>query len=262
MTNSDLTLIAALLDRSGSMSSSVRATCDGFDELIKGQKETPGKALVTLAQFDKVQNYGFLHTTVSTTGFGIEQPGPSPIPEFVYRNRPLDEVPPLQLIPRGMTPMLDATGRFITQIGKDLAALKEHERPGLVICMIMTDGLENASTEWSWQRVKELITQQREQYNWKFMFLGANIDAEQVGTAMGVGRGASITFDSHDYTGNVGVYAAAASNMSSMRSMAYAGEPVMDAFFDDDDRNASMGRLDGESLAEYKDRLKKKRATA
>lgn len=251
MTNSDLTLIAALLDRSGSMSSSVRATCDGFDELIKGQKETPGKALVTLAQFDK--------TNEVIAGFnGIRELAPSPIPEFVYRNRPLDEVPPLQLIPRGMTPMLDATGRFITQIGKDLAALKESERPGLVICMIMTDGLENASTEYSWQRVKELITQQREQYNWKFMFLGANIDAEQVGTAMGVGRGASITFDSHNYTANAGVYAAAASNMASMRSMAYAGEPVMDAYFDDEDRDVSMGRKDGESLADYKSRLKDK----
>ena len=80
MTNADLTLIAALLDRTGSMQSSVEATQDGFDELINGQRAEPGQALVTLAQFDK-------H-------------GEAPVPEFVYVNQPIAEVPKLQLVPR------------------------------------------------------------------------------------------------------------------------------------------------------------------
>ena len=69
------------------------------------------------------------------------------------------------------------------------------QRPGQVICLIMTDGYENASKEWTWAAVEALITQQREQYNWKFIFLGANIDAEQVGVRMGVPLGNSMTYD-------------------------------------------------------------------
>ena len=170
MTNADLTLIAALLDRSGSMQDCKRATETGFDELIAKQRTEPGRAVVTLSMFDDVY-------------------------ENVYANVPIAEVTPLNLEPRNMTAMLDATGRFITEIGEQLAGLPEADRPGTVICLIMTDGYENASVEWSWDAVSALITQQREQYNWKFIFLGANIDAEQVGVRMGVPLGNSMTYD-------------------------------------------------------------------
>ena len=170
MTNTDLTLIAALLDRSGSMQDCKRATETGFDELIAKQRSEPGEAVVTLSMFDDVY-------------------------ENVYADVPIAEVGPLNLEPRSMTAMLDAAGRFITEIGEHLAGLPEAERPGTVICLIMTDGYENASVEWSWDAVAALITQQREQYNWKFIFLGANIDAEQVGVRMGVPLGNSMTYD-------------------------------------------------------------------
>ena len=170
MTNADLTLIAALLDRSGSMQDCKRATETGFDELIAKQRTEPGKAVVTLSMFDDVY-------------------------ENVYANVPIADVRPLNLEPRNMTAMLDATGRFITEIGEQLAGLPEADRPGTVICLIMTDGYENASVEWTWDAVATLITQQREQYNWKFIFLGANIDAEQVGVRMGVPLGNSMTYD-------------------------------------------------------------------
>lgn len=170
MTNKDLTLIAALLDRSGSMQGCKRATETGFDELIAKQRTEPGRAVVTLSMFDDVY-------------------------ENVYANIPIAEVGALELEPRNTTAMLDATGRFITEIGEQLAALPEDERPGTVICLIMTDGYENASREWTWAAVKELITQQREKYSWQFIFLGANIDAEQVGARMGVPRASSMTYD-------------------------------------------------------------------
>lgn len=170
MTNKDLTLIAALLDRSGSMDDCKRATETGFDELINKQRSEPGEAVVTLSMFDDVY-------------------------ENVYANVPIAEVGPLELEPRNMTAMLDATGRFITEIGATLAARPEDERPGTVICLIMTDGYENASKEWTWAAVKELITQQREKYNWQFIFLGANIDAEQVAAQMGVPLGNAMTYD-------------------------------------------------------------------
>lgn len=170
MTNQELTLIAALLDRSGSMQDCKRATETGFDELIAKQRSEPGKALVTLSMFDDVY-------------------------ENVYANIPIAEVGALELEPRNMTAMLDATGRFITEIGEQLAAMPEDQRPGTVICLIMTDGYENASKEWSWAAVKELITHQREKYNWQFIFLGANIDAEQVAAQMGVPLGNAMTYD-------------------------------------------------------------------
>lgn len=170
MTNKDLTLIAALLDRSGSMQDCKRATETGFDELIAKQRTEPGSAIVTLSMFDDVY-------------------------ENVYANIPINDVVPLQLEPRNMTAMLDATGTFITEVGGQLAAIPEDQRPGTVVCLIMTDGFENASKEWTWAAVEDLITQQREKYNWKFIFLGANIDAEAVGARMGVPLGNAMTYD-------------------------------------------------------------------
>ena len=63
-----------------------------------------------------------------------------------------------------MTPLLDATGAFITKIGQDLSELEDNHRPGLVICVIMTDGMENASREWTWDSVQALIKQQSKVY--------------------------------------------------------------------------------------------------
>lgn len=242
MTDSNLTLIASLLDRSGSMESSRAATQDGFDELINGQRSEPGQAQVTLAQFDRHEM--------------------SPVPEWVYRNMPIADVPKLQLLPRGMTPLLDATGVFITQIGEDLAALPEDKRPGLVICLLMTDGHENASLRWSWATVKDLITRQREQYNWKFIFLGANIDAVKVAADIGIPTASAMQFDSHDYASNVAAYAAPGVYTSAARGAALAGEEVMDAAFTDEQRDEAMGggRQPNESQKDYKARLKGKHA--
>ena len=93
MSNTDLTLIAALLDRSGSMEGCRRATETGFDEMIAQQRSEPGEAVVTLSMFDNVY-------------------------EGVYANVPIADVGPLKLVPRNMTAMLDAIGRFITEVGE------------------------------------------------------------------------------------------------------------------------------------------------
>lgn len=243
MTNSNKTLVAALLDRTGSMSSSKRATEDGWRELIEEQKKQPGECIVTLAQFDLAGGF--------VGGVSSDE-----IVEWVYRNTPVADVPEFILIPRGSTPLLDATGQFVTEIGKQLAALPEDERPGMVIAVIMTDGGENASREWTWEAVSNLITEQREKYNWKFMFLGANIDAVKVGTSLGFTPDSSIQYDSHDYLSNRAVYAAAAGNVTNLRSGAVAA-----AAFTDVERGASMGsgRKEGESQRDYKERIKKAR---
>jgi hypothetical protein len=244
VTNKDLTLIAALLDRTGSMETCVKPTCDGFDELINDQKHQPGRAIVTLAQFDR-------H-------------GTEPIPEFVYRNKPINDVPKLQLIPRGMTPLLDATGEFITEIGQSLAELDEDKRPGLVICVIMTDGMENASYDWSWERISELIKQQRDDYAWQFMFIGANIDAVKVGRSMGLAANQAMTYNAGDAQAVMDSYQSVSNNVSAMRGMAAAGMPMAAAAanFTDEDRAKAMGEKKEPNLQERLAQHKKEKATS
>lgn len=208
MTKSDLTLIAALLDRSGSMESCQRATESGFDELIAEQRTEPGRAIVTLSMFDHVY-------------------------ENVYANLPIAQVGPLNLVPRGRTAMLDAIGRFITETGEHLAGLPEDDRPGTVICVIMTDGYENASEAWSYDAVHALITQQREQYNWKFIFLGANVDAVEVGSRIGVPKATSMTYRA-DARSVEATWAATGSAISGVR----AGVPMK---FTDEQRRRAEG---------------------
>ncbi len=212
MTNTDLTLIAALLDRSGSMQDCKRATETGFDELIAKQRSEPGEAVVTLSMFDDAY-------------------------DNVYANVPIADVDPLSLVPRNMTAMLDAIGRFITEIGEHLASLADADRPGTVICLIMTDGMENASREWTYDAVHALITQQREQYSWKFIFLGANIDAVDVGGRIGVPQATSMTY-SADPVAVEATWASAGRTMSTGR----AGAPM--TFTDEERRQSKGGRTE------------------
>jgi uncharacterized protein YegL len=212
MTDTNKTLIAALLDRSGSMAGSTEATEDGWRELINSQRSEPEYCEVTLAQFDT--SYEVLYPPTAITA----------VPEFV-------------IVPRGMTALLDAAGKFITEVGEQLAALPEDERPGRVICLIMTDGMENSSHQWTWDAVKTLITQQREVYGWEFIFLGADIDAVQVGQRMGVDSRYAMTFDKRSHTGNRAAYARASAVLTDIKRDYHDGEG-----FTEDDRARAMGQ--------------------
>ena len=209
MTDTNKTLIAALLDRSGSMAGSTEATEDGWRELINSQRSEPEYCEVTLAQFD--------------TSY-----------EVLYPPTPITAVPEFVIVPRGMTALLDAAGKFITEVGEQLAALPEDQRPGRVICLIMTDGMENASHEWTWDGLKALITQQREVYGWEFIFLGANIDAVEVGARMGMDRDKAMTFAADSYVGNRRAYAVTSAKIRDAR----AGR---DFGFSPEERTESMG---------------------
>ena len=210
MTDSNKTLIAALLDRSGSMADSKEFTEDGWRELINTQRSEPEYCEVTLAQFDT--EYEVLYPPTAITA----------VPEFV-------------LVPRGRTALLDAAGMFITEVGDQLAALPEDQRPGQVICLIMTDGMENASHQWTWEALKALIIQQRDVYGWKFIFLGADIDAVEVGERMGVDRRYAMTFDKRSHAGNRAAYARASSMVTGFK------RDYLDEGFTDDDRARAMG---------------------
>ncbi len=213
MTNPRRTLIAVLLDRSGSMESVKSDTEGGFNAFVDAQRAEPGEALVTLAQFDTEY-------------------------EVVYSNRPIADVPRLALQPRGGTALYDALGRLITDVGAELAALPEDDRPGTVIVVVLTDGHENSSREWTHAAVTAAIKRQENDYAWDFIFLGANMDAVAVGTSLGFAADRSMTWD----TANGGAVHAMASTTSyvSRRRSAPAGAPVEG--FSTSDREAASGR--------------------
>jgi hypothetical protein len=152
---SDLTEIAYVLDRSGSMESLATDAIGGFNSFLQSQKQAPGRANFTLVLFD--HEYQVVHKSVD-----IQQ-----VPN-------LDEH---TYVPRGSTALLDAVGRTIDDLGARLARLPEDKRPGKVIVAIFTDGLENASRVFTTERLAESIKHQQEKYSWEFLFLAANQDA-------------------------------------------------------------------------------------
>lgn len=159
------TLVTVVLDRSGSMSQIKAPTDSGFNEFIATQRRIGGVCKVTLAQFDDVY-------------------------EVVYRMRDVRDVPMLDLIPRGSTALLDAIGRTITQLDADLNAMPADNRPAKVIVVVLTDGWENASREWSRPRVRDAILARP---SWDFVYIGADQDAITIGTDMGFARGSTVS---------------------------------------------------------------------
>jgi uncharacterized protein YegL len=167
--NKDHTDITIILDRSGSMESIKTDVEGGFATFLEEQKKLPGKATLSLVQFDTEY-------------------------EAVYSGKPIAEAPALKLVPRGPTALHDAIGRTINAIGERLSKLPEADRPGKVMVVIITDGHENSSSEFSAAMVKDMITHQTEKYSWDFTYLGANQDAVLVASQMGILSSKSMTF--------------------------------------------------------------------
>ena len=98
---------------------------------------------------------------------------------------------------RGSTALLDAVGKTINDVGKRLSETPESLRPGKVIFVITTDGLENASKEFSYDEVKKMIAHQSEKYSWEFVFMGANIDVVKEGSKLGISESRSFSFSAN-----------------------------------------------------------------
>lgn len=171
MTNPDYTHILAIVDRSGSMFSCEADMRGGLDAFFKSQAELPGTCLVDYVQFDTVH-------------------------EKVFEDRPVSLAKAV-LQPRGGTALLDAIGKSVTELGEKLAATAEDDRPGKVLVVIVTDGYENSSVDWSYDSVKAVVEKQTNEFAWDFVFLGANIDAVKVGGMFGVQADKSITFNTN-----------------------------------------------------------------
>lgn len=164
MTNPNLTEIVYILDASGSMHSLSNDVIGSFNKTIKDQKEVPGEARVTVVTFNSSPHYVM-------SGAPITQ-----APELSHANYQTG----------GNTALLDAIGDTINLVGSRLAAEAEDNRPGKVIVIIHTDGEENASTRFSFEQIRSMITHQRDTYKWEFVYMGANVDAFDEAKRLGI----------------------------------------------------------------------------
>lgn len=160
----DLTELVFILDRSGSMSGLESDTIGGYNAMLKKQQEEPGEAIVTTVLFD--HEYTLLHDRINIKGI-------RPITENEY-------------FVGGTTALLDAIGKTIHKIHNAQQHTSPEHRADKVLFVIITDGMENASREYSYAQVKQLVERQKETYGWEFIFLGANIDAIATAATFGI----------------------------------------------------------------------------
>lgn len=168
-----LTELVFILDRSGSMSGLESDTIGGYNGLLEKQKKEEGEAVITTVLFD--DHYELLHDRINLRGV-------APITEKEY-------------FVRGSTALLDAIGKTISKIGNAQKHTAEEERAERVLFVITTDGMENASREYSLKLVREMIERQKERYGWEFLFLGANIDAAETAESFGIHRDMAVNYN-------------------------------------------------------------------
>ena len=160
----DLTEIVFLLDRSGSMAGLEQDTIGGFNAMMKKQRREPGEALISTVLFDSES-------------------------QVIHDRVPLDQVPVLteeEYYVRGCTALLDAVGGAIHHISNVHKYARREDVPERTLFVITTDGLENASRRYSYEKVKAMIERQKKEYGWEFLFLGANIDAAREAARFGI----------------------------------------------------------------------------
>lgn len=169
----NLTELVFIIDRSGSMGGLESDTIGGFNSMIKKQQKEEGEALVSTVLFDDQT-------------------------EVLYDRVSIGKIPTMtdkEYYVRGCTALLDAVGGAIHHIGNIHKYAREEDRPAKTLFIITTDGLENASREYSYDKVKKMIERQKEKYHWEFLFLGANIDAIDVAGRMGISAGSAVNYE-------------------------------------------------------------------
>ena len=160
----NLTEIVFILDRSGSMAGLEEDTIGGFNAMIEKQKREPGEALVSTVLFDNVS-------------------------EVIHDRVDIQKIEPMTrnaYCVRGCTALLDAVGGAIHHIGNVHKYARAEDRPEKTLFVITTDGMENASRQYSYEKLKAMIQRQKETYGWEFLFLGANIDAAREAARFGI----------------------------------------------------------------------------
>lgn len=208
----DLTDLTIIMDRSGSMAEmgKSKAAEEGINALVVDQKTKTGECTFTLVQFDV---------------------GPE---EYVHNGVPVKSVSMhIACVPRGGTALLDAVGNTIIKTGERLEKISEHERPGLVLFVIVTDGEENSSSDkFKGGKLRQIIERQTNVYKWQFQYLGAGQDAFAQADVMGVPAGNTSPYKEEKTSGT---YHMLSKKIGTMRAANLVGS-TPDAAFTDEER--------------------------
>ena len=191
----NLTEIVFILDRSGSMAGLEDDTIGGFNSMIRKQKMEAGEAYISTILFDNVS-------------------------EVIHDRLDIQKIQPMtrkDYYVRGCTALLDAVGKAIHHIGNVHKYAREEDRPEKTLFVITTDGMENASREYTYERVRKMIEHEKEKYGWEFLFLGANIDAAKEAARFGIREDRAANYHA-DKKGTAVIYEAMNTAVCSVRA--------------------------------------------
>ena len=191
----NLTEIVFILERSGSMAGLEEDTIGGFNAMIRKQMGEEGEAFVSTVLFDNRT-------------------------EVIHDRVDIREVRPLtrnEYYVRGCTALLDAVGKSIHHIGNVHKYAREEDRPEKAVFVITTDGMENASREYNYDRVRRMIEHEKEKYGWEFLFLGANIDAAKEAARFGIAEDRAANYHA-DRKGTAVIYEAMSEAVCNVRA--------------------------------------------
>ena len=171
--NNNLTELVFILDRSGSMAGLESDTIGGFNAMVEKQKKEEGEAILSAVLFSNSS-------------------------KVLYDRADLRRIEPMteqQYFVGGCTALLDAIGGAVHHIANVHKYAREEDRPHKTVFVIITDGLENASRNYTYDEVRRMIEQQRERCGWEFLFLGANMDAISAARRFGIREDRAVRYE-------------------------------------------------------------------
>lgn len=192
-----MTELVFILDRSGSMSGLEKDTIGGFNSMLEKQRKEPGDAVVSTVLFDNEI-------------------------EVIHDRVVIADVPNLtdkEYFVRGCTALLDAVGGAIHHIGNVHKYARKEDVPEKTLFIITTDGMENASHHYTYDKVRHMIERQKERCGWEFLFLGANIDAAAEAKRFGIDESMAANYHC-DEVGTVLNYEVISEAITSVRTSA------------------------------------------
>ena len=169
-----LTEVVFILDRSGSMSGLEADTIGGYNSMLKKQKTGKGDVIISTVLFDDKM-------------------------EVIHDRKPIGEIKPItrkEYFVRGCTALLDAVGKAIHHIGKIYKNADPDEVPEKTLFIITTDGMENASHKYTYDKVRKMVEKKKKKQGWEFIFMGANIDAISVANQFGIDKNRAVRYES------------------------------------------------------------------